>query len=319
LWAKAGYGFNSKRWRYAFGLEQALWRERPLAIGGELDRSLVSYDDWLLSDHENMLFALLVTEDFKDYYEAEGGTIYLRFEPFNFSRLDVAYRYEETKWLPSNPELWSLFGGDKFFRENFSTVNSEFRQSGKEEIDTTVNAFMKATLTYDTRDKDAVFDHSSWLLNGELEWSHPDIHSDFDYTRYNVLAKRYQSLQRRVMLMITGIWGKSDGYLPMHRRFYLGGLGTLRGYYHKEFMGSAFWMASTEYRIGFRGTDIATSVLWDVGQITENFNLTEDTEIRHNIGLAVYLDDDFKLIVSKRMDSSDRNDVKFYVRLTNVF
>jgi len=320
FWAIVGYGFESERWRYDFGLEQTIWRRRPLVIGGSFYRRLASDDDWLLTDDENTAFTLLATEDFKDYYEAEGGSVYTVFKPLTTLSLEGRYRFESTKWLDAHPHLWSLFGGDKLFGENFGRVETDFRQRGIAEIDTTDNAYLFGRVEFDTRDREDPFEKSAWHLTGDIEWSHPDLNSDFDYRRYHLTVRRYQKIHRRVTLLLRGMYGGSDGYLPMYKRFYLGGLGTLRGYYHKEFMGNQFWMANAEYRIDFPRTDLAASIFWDGGQITDDAKLiSRDIEVKHSLGVAVFFGDDLRINLSKRLDRSFDDNPKIYVRLDHVF
>jgi hypothetical protein len=320
FWAVGGYGFESERWRYDFGLEQTIWRQRPLVIGGSFYRRLASDDDWLLTDGENTIFTLLVTEDFKDYYEAEGGSVYTVFKLFPTLSLEGRYRFESTKWLDAHRHLWSLFGGSKLFGENFSQVETDFRQHSIAEIDTTDNAYLFGRVEFDTRDKDDPFEKSAWYLSSDIEWSHPDLNSDFDYRRYTLSVRRYQRIHRRVTLLLRGMYGGSGGYLPMYKSFYLGGLGTLRGYKHKEFMGNQFWMANVEYRIDFPRTDLAASIFWDGGQITDCAKLmTSNIEVKHSLGIAVFFGDDLRINLSKRLDRSFDDSPQIYVRLDHVF
>jgi len=319
FWAIGGYGFESERWRYDFGLEQTIWRRRPLVIGGSFYRRLASDDDWLLTDGENTVFALLVTEDFKDYYEAEGGSVYTVFKPFPTLSLEGRYRFESTKWLDAHPHLWSLLGGDKLFGENFGRVEADFRENSIAEIDSTDIAHLSCRVEFDTRDQEDPFEKSAWHLTGDIEWSHPDLNSDFDYRRYMLAVRRYQKIHRRVTLLLRGMYGGSDGYLPMYKRFYLGGLGTLRGYKHKEFMGNQFWMANVEYRVDFPRTDLAASIFWDGGQTTEDVILTFDSNVKHSLGIAAFFGDDLRINLSKRLDRSFDDSPKIYVRLDHVF
>jgi len=319
FWALGGYAFESERWRYDFGLEQTIWRRRPLSIGGSFYRRLASEDDWLIRDKENLIFTLLVTEDFKDYYEAEGGSVYLTFKPLSTVSLEGRYRFERTKWLDAHPHLWSLFGGSKLFGENFGRVKADFRQNSIAEIDTTDNAYLSGGIELDTRDKEDLFGKSAWYLTGDVEWSHPDLNSDFDYRRYTIMLRRYQKIHRRAMMLLRAMYGGSDGYLPMYKRFYLGGLGTLRGYKHKELMGSRFWMANVEYRIDFPRTDLAASIFWDGGQIANDTRLSCDIEVKHSLGIGVFFGDDMRLNLSKRLDRSFDDSPKIYVRFDHVF
>ncbi|MBU8932519.1 MAG: outer membrane protein assembly factor [candidate division Zixibacteria bacterium] len=319
VWVEGGYAFESKHWRYGLGLEQTLWRDRPLIVGGEFYRRLASEDDWIIEKGENTIFALLVTEDFRDYYEAEGGTAYLHFKPFETVTFDARYRSEETNWLDAQPHLWSLFGGDKLFRSNFSSIGGDLRTQAISEIDTTTNASLGIGLEWNTLDADRPYAHSGWRLNGNIEWAHPDIGSDFDYRRFVVSARRYQEVHRRAMILVRGMFGNACGTLPVYKQFYLGGLGTLRGYDYKELSGNRFWMVNAEYRIDFPRSDLGASILWDIGRITDNSGFEDENEVRNSVGIALMLGDQTRISLSKRLDRSFDNEPRIHGRFDYRF
>jgi len=319
VWMDGAYAFASERWRFDFGLEQTLLRDPALVVGGEYYRDLVSEDDWLLSDRENTAFALLAGEDFKDYYEAEGGWVYTRLRPVKNVLLQAGYTYEESKWLEAHRNLWHLFGGDKKFRDNYSTVDTSYQAALFREVDSTTNGYLSVELDWDTGDPEDRFGASAWRLATALEYAHPDLSSDFDYRRYTLALTRFQKVHRRSLLILRGMYGGSDGDLPIYKRFFLGGLGTWRGYDHKEFMGTRFWMANAEYRTRFPGTDMAASILWDFGQIANETRLDSDIETKHSLGFALSFGDDLRVSVAKRLDGSDDDDPKIYVRLSQPF
>jgi hypothetical protein len=315
----AGYAFNSELWRFNLGVEQTVLRQPAIAVGANYYRRLANEDGWLLGDDENTAFALLATEDFRDYYEAEGGSVYARTRPMADLIVEAGYRYEETGWLDARRHLWSLFGGNKLFPENFNTVNDDFRAIGIAELDSTHNGVLYASAAWDTRDEIDPFDESAWYVTADFEWASDGLSSDFDYRRYTLGVRRYQKINRRATLLARGVFGGSDGYLPMYKRFFLGGLGTLQGYDHKEFMGTRFWMLNTEYRFKFPRVETAVAVFWDMGQIANDRKLDGSVDIKNDAGLALYFEDDFRISLAKRLDRSTDDNPVFYVRLDHVF
>ncbi|MGD8921938.1 MAG: BamA/TamA family outer membrane protein [Candidatus Zixiibacteriota bacterium] len=315
---RAGYAFASERFRFNVGIEQTVWRRVPLSVGASIYRRLASTEDWVIGSTENTVFALIAKEDFLEYYEADGGTLYMEGRPIRDLLLRLGYRYEETNWLSSHRHLWSLFGGDKLFSENFRRVDPAYREFGIHEIDTTANAGITLSAEYKTVDEDEPFSTSSWDIGGSLEWSHPDLNSDFDYRRYRLSATRYQKLNRYTTIIGRAMYGGSDGYLPMYKRFFLGGLGTLRGYYQYEFMGTQFWMANLEYRFQIPSGLAALSLIYDAARIANDTKLSE-TDIKQSLGVAFYLGSDFRISVAKRLDRSYDDTPKIYVRLSNAF
>lgn len=318
-WFMAGYALESERWRTELGVEQPLWRKMPLTIGAAYYQRLASQDDWLLGDVENTAFALLATEDYKDYWEAEGGTMWLNFQPHTSWRFETRYRYEGTNWRRAYRHLWSLFGGDKLFRENFNTAPEGFRQDNITLIDTTENAHLSFRLDWDTHNEEDPFAFSGWHATAQLEWSDDGLNSDFDYRRYTFTVRRYQKVHEHGMLLLRAMHGNSDGFLPMYKRFYLGGLGTLRGYGFKEYIGTRFWLGNAEYRFEFPQSDISASVFYDLGQIANEKVLDEGTGVKQSIGAALMVGDDFRVSLAKRLDRGEDNDPKVNVRFDYVF
>lgn len=315
FWAKGGYAFASKRWRYKFGIEQTIARGRSMVVGAEVYQQLASDDDWILSDYENLAFVIFAREDFKDYFEAKGGRLYAGIRPFPQARLRVEYRNEATHWLDAHPRLWAIFGGNKRFRDNFSSVDQTARVTGMAEIESTTVAGLNFSAEFDTRSKIGVYNHSAWHLAANLEWSNRDLGSDFEFKRYTLALTRYQKIHKESMLMLKARFGGSDGYLPMHRQFYAGGLGSWQGYKHKEYSGDGFWTTSAEYRMKIPGEDFALSAFWDCGQIAQDGYPSRIAEVKHSIGMAGYLGSSFRLSVAKRLDRADNDAPKIYVRL----
>ncbi|HPM36248.1 MAG TPA: BamA/TamA family outer membrane protein [candidate division Zixibacteria bacterium] len=318
-WFRAGYALESERWRTELGIEQPLWRRVPLAAGAAYYRRLASEDDRLLGDEENTAFALLATEDYRDYWEAEGATAWLSVKPAPQWRFETRYRYEETTWRRSYRHLWSLFGGSKLFRENFSQVSEAERLAGAALIDTTALGCLAFVLDWDTHNREEPFAFSGWHATAELEWSDRDFSSDFDYRRYTLTLRRYQKVHSHGMLLLRAMHGNSDGFLPMHKRFYLGGLGTLHGYDFKEYAGTRFWMGNAEYRFEFPRSDIGASVFWDIGQIADGTKLDSAVDIKQSIGAALTVGADFRVSLARRLDRSFDNDPVVNVRLDFVF
>ena len=316
---KGGYAFASSRWRYKIHFEQSLLRSLPIAVGGSIYQRLATEDNWIIGDGENSFFSVFFREDYRDYYEADGVNLYVRSHPVRAMTVEARYQYDETNWLRAHQHLWSLFGGDRLFRPNFSTVDSAYRAYGIDEIDTTANAGLHFKVDYDTRNSEDPFSRSAVAVTGEFEWSSPDLNSDFDYRRYTLSLRRYQKLNRHTMLLARVMYGGSDGYLPMYKRFFLGGLNTLRGYFTKEYMGTRFWMGNAEYRFSFPHSDLALSVLYDVGQIANDQKLDDKVDVKQSLGVALYVGSDTRISVARRLDRSFDNGPRLYARLSHVF
>ena len=314
-----GYALESKRLRYFVKVTQTIAKKHALTIGAEFYKKLDSEDNWLLSNVENAVFVLLATEDFKDYYETEGVEGWIGLEPFRNLKLKTGFRYDDTRWLRARPQMWSLFGGSKIFGENFSSVEESYRTTGTVEINSSETGSIFLNARYDSRNLSADSNYSGWALIGDLEWSNTDFASDFDYRRYSLTAIRYQYLNKLTHLRLRGNFSNSDGYLPMYKRYFIGGLSTLQGYKHKEFMGTRYWMANSEFWLKLPVTFESHLILvWDAAQMANDAKLDESTEIRNDLGIGIGLAN-FRIDVTKRLDSSGDRDPKVYVRFARRF
>ena len=314
-----GYAFESKRMRYFFEAEQYIWKQYFLRIGGRFYRKLSSEDNWLLGNTENTAFALIATEDFKDYYESEGASGWIKISPAKDLLLRIIYDSYDTRWFESQKNLWSLFGGSKLFRENFSSVEPSYRVTGILELDSIHNNTISVDFSYENRFKDDDNILSGWNILGNLEWASDVVSSDFDYRKYTLQVVRYQKINRISSIRLRAVHGNSDGYLPMYKRYFLGGLGTLPGYNHKEMIGSRFWMINSEYWVGLTKQHFSNLIfMWDVGQISNDNRLDDQSEIKHSVGLGL----DFsgpRVYFSKRLDGQIERDIKIHVRFSSSF
>lgn len=317
--AEFGYAFASERVRFNLDLRQKILDEPNLMLNGAVYHQLLSEDDWLLSDNENTAFALLFTEDYKDYYESFGGSIGLSSQINKDLSASLDYNYYETNWRRAHRHLWSLIGGDKLFDYNFGTVDPLYRAYGIEELDTTSNGALVLNFDYDNLHDFSQFENSAWIGNFKLEWSDSKFNSDFDYRRYILTLKRIQNFNNYLSLAVKFVQGNSDGYLPMYKRYFLGGLGSIHGYGHKEYMGSRFWMLNSEYRFKRPNSGFVFYVLWDMGQIANDQKLNGDIEIKQSLGLGISYEDDVMLILSKRLDRSTDDYPKLYARFSYRF
>lgn len=318
-WGTFGYAFASERVRFELGMQQRLTRKMSLTLGGKYGRRLASSDDWLIGDGENTAFALLVTEDFKDFYESDGGGVYLKAVPKKGVTAELGLFVEETKWLDAHRNLWSLFGGNKRFGENFGTVEDYIRDPGMAVIDSTTDVYLHLRAEYNGANKENLFGRSAWRAWGTLDWSDSAFGSDFNYRRYILQVRRYQKTTRQTMLLLTGTFGASDGYLPMNRLFFLGGVGTLYGYKNKEYWGSRFWMTNAEYRFALPRRDIAFSLFWESGQLSQGAGFDSGAEVKHAVGAAMYLGRSFRVSLARRLDRSYDNSPEIYVRLSDIY
>lgn len=300
-----GYGFSSEDWRYRFAVSQSFFLSNPLTIGASAYRRLASDDDHLLSEVQNTVFALIATEDYKDYYEAEGIYAFVSFRPYRHLSLESGVQFEKHHAVEAHRELWSLFGGSKRFPNNFSSLPDDLRVSGLQEIDSGKMVALLGRLNFSTLKDRIDWRQSFWNIRAEFEWLPSNWNDDFNFNRLRLKIGRMQKVNRYSRIYSSMALGTSDGYLPIHRKFYLGGYGTLLGYRHKEFYGSRFWMANAEYGITVPHTDVTAWLFYSTGQIAQRYTRLGDAEVKHSLGIGISFDNSIRFNVARRLDTSE--------------
>lgn len=288
-----GYAFASKRLRLHATAKQFLSRKTPILVGAEFYRGLQPSGDFNISTNENTLAALLAKEDFHEYYERVGGSIWAAVYPNKTLLIQLGYRYEETNWLDAHKNLWSLFGGSKCFPRNYRYADSTLFANGIKEIDSSVNGELELAIQYSTR-KEKFFDASSWLVSASLWYGVPDFGSDFDYVRYEMLTARMQRLHEGGSLFINYYFGLSENELPLHRQFFTGGPVSLRGYKPNRIIGNGIGMLNFEFREKIPTTPFALSAFYDFAMnMIRKEDSTGTTELNgysyEDVGLSFYL------------------------------
>ena len=235
-----GWGIRSHTWRGNLGIA----RQFPLSntdsdelfeIGVEGYSLTDSKDQWLIDVHENTAAALLIHEDFRDYFQRNGYSAHVAHysQNTNFkTELSVAYRADEYASLRNNTE-WALFGGDKLFRPNPAIDNVKLRS-------------VLASVGGSTEHKSGR-GPEGWALFGSFEFGPKTLGGELDFDQYIVDIRRFQPISSYDNLNLHIRAGTSDGTLPIQKTFDLGGLGTLNGFPFKSESGNRIILLNAEY------------------------------------------------------------------------
>ncbi|MBN2105683.1 BamA/TamA family outer membrane protein [bacterium] len=242
LFGSWGYSFGAKEFQYQIGLEKGFMDEFRMAFGGEYHRVIDTPDRWIIGDLENSLAALLLREDFRDYYLKEGGSGYFEQYLTRNVCIQIGYHHDRLDSVKKNSN-WALFGGKKKFRSN-PPMNAGDLES------------IQASFCYDTRNSKK-HPKRGWYIQINGERALPDAGSDFNFDYILADLRRYQPLGygEGVDFRIRAGSGTRD--LPWHRSFHLGGVSTLRGFRYKifpngpmEIGGNRMLLGQVEFRVG---------------------------------------------------------------------
>lgn len=252
MFGSGGYGFKAKRWQYEAGAELYYGRRFRTILGAEIHDRTDSEDEWIIPHDENTAAALLLKEDFQDYYRRKGFSLYGRQNFGEDIKWTAGYRRDDLLSL-ENRAVWSLFGGKKKFRENPAIAEGKL-----------VSYFSE--FNWDGRDHRRA-PRRGWFVQLLTEFSRPGFDSDYDFDRIILDARRYIPIGYGKNLDLRLRTGSSRGELPPQFLFDLGGLSSLPGYRLKEFTGNRMLLANLEYRM-----NAGRSRLHDLPIVSE-FNL----------------------------------------------
>ncbi len=310
-----GYGFASEQPRCFFGVEHSLSIPNELIFGGSIYKKLVSDDDWIISETNNTIYALTATEDYKNYYDAQGGNIYAGYYPLRNLFFKIGLNIEKHKWLSAHPELWSLTGSSKEFHSNYSNLE------GYEDSVRSINGkksetfkFFRAELNFKPPKEGNNWNSSYWAASMNLEWFPEGMNDGLEYNRLLIKGKRQQKLSKKFVMRSELTFGSASNRIPDYRKFSIGGMGTLPGYQRKEFTGTDFWLGNIE--LGFKAIkeEILLWLFYDAAVIDDEMTFLSDPEVLNSLGAGISLADYIRLYVARRFDCSEP-DMEFGVKV----
>lgn len=302
-----GYAYGPHKWYGRLSIGQYLFKHRVgLLIEGHSEPR--NNDSWRVSPEENLLGALLLHEDWYDWYETEGYGASFVMYPFDWVNLKVSYLNEEQSFMPRTAD-WSLFGGKKTFRSGYAVTD------GKE-----------ISLSYQARLGDPVglfYRRFQISLAGSYVTTLEG--SDFDYNKTDVVGELFLPLHRRVGIRAaarTGIiQGDPAGYGLQHK-VPIGGIGTVGGFSYKDQVGSHYAVVNLDFTLKKRGH--ITAVLWQYGNAWdatyglwgEDFISDVQENGSHSVGLR-FGDYDTRFEIYRPLTGGSR-DFVFYFRIIDL-
>lgn len=298
LYGSAGYGFKSHSWRGNLGLSRQFSIDdgQLLEIEVEGHRLTDTKDEWLIGVQENTAAAILIHEDYRDYFRRDGFGVnigYATQQDYLTTQVKTGYLMDDYRSMENQTE-WSLFGGDKRFRPNpmidGGSMHSILTSAGMSTVTSTM------------------YGPEGWSALATVEIADKNLGGSFTFNRYIVDIRRYQPLGPYDNLNVRVRVGTSDGALPLQKTFEIGGLGTVQGYPFKGEMGNRMLLMNAELIVNgdflgdlsfwpswlMRGINLL--VLTDAGFVrtvdngalwTSGFNGIGFSDFRHDVGAGV--------------------------------
>ncbi len=307
-----GIATTSEKQRFRFDAHQPLFGASRFSLNGAFYQELKSDDDDLIPEWQNTLYSLLATTDYKNYYEASGGSFGVRLDNYAIGELQqVSFSadmyIDELTAISSTRELWSLFGGDKKFYPNYQGIAQSLADSARAEFNDKRSAGIILSATIENK---RMFKPSKTQWRGvvKVEKAMSDfLNSDFSFTRFSAEGEIERRLGRYSTLGVRSQFNASGGDLPLYRKFFLGGYSWLRGFDHKEYMGTKSWAVAVDYGINLKKAGMSFFKVWmfyDAGQISDHASFG-DNQLLQSVGLGLSISDYIRLNFARRLDSSD--------------
>ena len=237
IYGLAGIGLKSNRFQYQVAFERSFFPAyMQTSFGAEAYDLTYSEDEWLIPTMENSLAALLIHEDYHDFYRRIGYGGFFSQQFTRHARLKAGYYEEDHRNLFRKTD-WALFGGRKSFRMNPAIEEATLRG-------------LLSQFRIDTRNRY----HSTrkgWLINMVAEYFPAKFNGTVDFERYILDVRRFQPISRGENINIRIRAGESAGVLPIQKYFDLGGISTLRAFDYKAFTGDRMILGNIEYHVNW--------------------------------------------------------------------
>ena len=329
LYGSFGYGFKARGWRGTLGLSRqfAFNDDQLIEFGIEGHKLTDTKDNWIIGVHENTAAAILIHEDYRDYFQRTGvgfNAGYALQQDYVTGQVRVEYLIDDYKSMENRTE-WSIFGGDKRFRFNPPIQEGEMR-----------SILTSAGLSTVTK---TMYGPEGWSIFATAEFADQNFGGDFDFDQYVFDVRRYQPLGRYDNLNVRVRVGTAEGRVPPQKMFELGGLSTLHAFPFKSEAGNRMILLNAEYIINgdflgeldfwpswlMRGINFI--VLGDAGLVRAEqpgaswnggFSGIKFSEFKHDVGVGVATrSGSFRLAFVWRTDRSEP--ARFIFRLARPF
>ena len=272
---------------YSLGMERPLLSNTRLFLGGEIHDVTASDDMWRLVDIEQTVAAAGFKNTFRDYYRRRGGQAHIGARPNAHNEFVASWRWDRHEPLPNETDF-SLFRTNREYRANPLVADADL-------------GALVVAYSFDTRglDDDSVSERFARHLVEDLfragrrnrtglrvDWTSEiagrAMGGDYEFTRHILNARGALDLGRRQSIAARGIFGWSDGSLPIERQFAVGGVGSVRAYKFKEAVGTGMALFNTEYGLTLLGpTDpenawLRVLLFYDAGRISHPLRGSDD-------------------------------------------
>jgi len=315
------YGFSDKEWNYQLGLEPWLFNQRRLIAGIDIHKITQIRDETLFpNNEEDFIASAIFGWNFRDYYQREGYELSLTQIITPANKIILKFRDDDYLALHKMTD-WSLFNGDEIKRENLPADDGRMRSiilsyelDSRREKETTMRHFHPMPIPNNKTT-------NGWKGAVSVEYARSplgaELNEKFDFTLFGFEITRYNRLSPSQFLDVRLKGAIADNPLPRHYKFYLGGIGSLRGYKFQEFAdGDKMILANVEYKIASNGVPISPVIFVDTGYVWEHDETPGLKDLKTDVGIG-FQGKGLRIDIAKPIEK-DRN-LRLTLRLQRAF
>ncbi|MFQ5632662.1 MAG: BamA/TamA family outer membrane protein [bacterium] len=237
-----GYGFHNEkdeRWKWLLGVQKDFFVPDRFTIGASFFDEIFTQDKWIISEVENSTHAIFGHNDYMDYVARKGFMGFLDYNLLQIHnlRLEIgSYEYDVLNAQPNSN--WSLFAKDDRYASNPHAFPGFTFAGGNE-------TSLRLMAAFDLRDN-PIFPIIGWYFEGIFE----KTFDDFETSGLFLTAKRFQPTFGNQKIRARLLFGTRSGSFAFQHLMGIGGIGSMRGYESKEFIGNRALFGTMQYNFG---------------------------------------------------------------------
>ena len=273
------YKFARDQPGYSLGIERPLFRGPKLFLGAEVHDVTASDDLWRITSFEQTIASVAFKNSFRDYYRRRGAQIFSVLRAGDNTEISAMARWDRHEPL-ANATNYSFFRDAATYRPNPPVADERVNAIVfGYTFDTRPLTPAGQAVTYQRHLKDSLLGTSlRQTPRLRLEWTSEiaghGLNGDANFDRHILNARGYLALSSRTLLSLRGLFGFSNGTLPLEREFAIGGIGSVHGYRFKEAAGTGLTLLNAEYRVNLTsnlnrdGDAFGVFAFYDAGHVT---------------------------------------------------
>ncbi len=311
---KLAYGFASKRPQGALMFSKGFFpAKNRLLFYAQGYSEMQNQDQWRINPIDNFLSSLFTKFDYYDRYKAEGSEAGVSQTLLGILKLKADYINQEEQYVDLyDSSLVRRWAPIRFQNDRFGKLIG-YRGS------------VSLNLGHDPQRFPGAIQ-----IGTQYEEYGSDYGGNLNFQRLNVDLRYIGTLFDVFQLRTHVVSAVSNGDVPDRYRYYIGGMGSLRGLKFKGYNGDRMLLATQELGLTSKDDDLFFFVFTDMGQATARTekSLTEDlTNYRYEsllktIGAGVETGDldEFGIRLDAARDASDKNAPWVYtLRFSRMF